>query len=125
VAVLEHLAQGTLHQDHVAASQALYPKLHAEAQQLVADKLSEHLTEKKHVPMPIRAGLGMLLGQDLDHAQTPQAILAAQQAYASPAQAPQTQSAPAGKPREVQTRAANRLATGSEKNALALGGGTT
>lgn len=114
VAVLEHMARGSLHPDHVEASAAMYPRLHAEAQQLVAERLAEHLAAKKHLPKAVRGPLGMFLGSDLEHATTPGAILSAQLAYQSaPAQ---QQGKPAGKTRNVDTEFGSRSATGSQGN---------
>lgn len=125
LAVLEHAARGTLHPDHLEASATLYPKLHAEAQQLVAERLSEHLRKKEHVPIAMRETLGMLLGADLEHAQSPQAVLFAQQAMQAPAQPDQGGAPKASKPRQVQTKFSNRAATGSQQNSMSLSKDTT
>lgn len=124
VAVLDHVARGTLLPEHLETSQALYPKLHAEAQQLVADRLAEHVAAKQRVPLRVREGVGMLLGVDLDHASTGEAALSAQSAYGAPTPpASATQSPGSKRPREVQVRTSERVATGSQGNEVRMGRG--
>lgn len=115
VATLHHLAKGTLHPDHLAASQLLFPKLHAHAQQLVAEKMAEHLGKEKHIKHRLRGPLGMFLGADLDHAHSPESLIAAQNTYAAaaaPAPAPQSQ----GRSRDVATHVSERSASPSQGN---------
>lgn len=113
--VLEHIARGTLHPDHLAAAQALYPKLLAEAQQVVAERLATAIAKKQPIPMHVRAGLELFLGTPLTHSSTPAAILSAQAAYGSAAGAPeQPGGAGKGKPRNVQLKLSEHAATGSQ-----------
>lgn len=120
IAVLEHLAHGTLHPDHLEASQALFPRLHAEVTQLVMERLAEAVANKEPIPRALRSGLGMLLGSDLDSSTTPAAILSAQQAYGSPPVPQPTAKAP-GKARNVETHGSERLATGSQGTLMRMG----
>jgi hypothetical protein len=121
VAVLEHLARGTLHPAHLEASQAMYPRLHAEAQQLVADKLAEHLGEKNHLPSRLRPGLSMFLGNDLEYSMTPAAILSAQLVYAgTPAEQPPGGAPAPQKSRNVETRISERASTSTQGNEARL-----
>lgn len=122
IAVLEHVANGTLLPEHLETSQLLYPKLHAEAQQLVAERLAAHVTDKKPVPLHVREGIGMLLGTDLDHSSTGDAVLSAQSAYGSPAPLPAAVQPPAGgRARNVDVHTSQRLATGSQGNEIRMG----
>jgi hypothetical protein len=114
VAVLEHLARGTLHPDHVQASQELFPRLHAETQQMVAEKIAEHMAKKQRIPIALRSGLSLLLGTPLEHAQTPAAVLSAQLTYqqaaaAAPPPAPSSS-------RNVETHFDQREETASQGN---------
>jgi len=114
VAVLQHLAAGTLTQEHMETSQALYPKLHVQAQAQVLDKLTAKVSAGEPVPYSLRLRIASFLGMPLEHAMTPQAILAAQVTYANaPAEGPQAQGTP-GMPREVDTEFGQRLSTSTQ-----------
>jgi hypothetical protein len=123
VAMLEHMADGTVHPDHIAASQALYPRMHALATQKVAERLAEAMAKKEPVPRELRGSLGMLLGTDLDSSSTGAAILSAQSVYAPPPPAPQIPAKGPPKARNVETHGAERLATGSQGTLMRMGTG--
>lgn len=112
VAVLEHMARGTLTPDHVTASAAMYPRLHAHAQQLLADRMAATLAAGKPVPPRVRRGIEMMLGGELQTAVTPAAIASVQRMYASPAGQPA--SAPRARTRNTETRFSERAAPGSQ-----------
>ncbi len=125
--VLRHVARGTLHSDHLATSAALFPRFHEEAKTKVFERLAQHLSEGRKVPIRLREPLGMFLGNPLEWASTPQAILANQQSYLeasqpAPAIAPQpAQAKSSGKPRQVETHLSERSATASEGNQMRMG----
>lgn len=121
-AVLHHLARGTLMREHLETSAALYPKLHAQAQQLVMDKMAEQVAAKKRVPLDMRTSLAMFLGAPVDRATTPQGLLSAQMAYGTPDPTSQQMPLPPQKrARNVEVRMSERLATGSQGNEVRTG----
>jgi len=120
-AVLEHLAAGTLDEQHIETSKAIYPRLHAYAQQVVTERLAEHLAKDEKVPMELREPLGLFLDSELTHASTGDAILSTQAVFAAPQPSQPAGQAAGGKPREVKTELADRASTGSQKTEMHLG----
>lgn len=120
-AVLEHLADGTLTPEHIEASQAMFPKLHAQAVEAVTQAVAEHAADGGDVPHHMRGDIGMLLGKDLDRASAPANILSTQTMFTNGG--PQQQSQMLGNtrqranprgPRNVKLGIADRAQTASE-----------
>ncbi len=117
VAMLHHLADGTLMPEHLEASQVLYPKLHEDVKLRVMDALTERLTAKEQVPYATRLQISRLLGQPLERSMTPAAIFSAQLTYGAGAgpQEPMPAGPPPGKlARNVNTDFGQRLATSTQ-----------
>lgn len=119
VAVLRHLADGTITEDHVSALNAVWPA-HAELIRMKAlDKLADVVTKGSPVSARLRFGLALVLGRDLGRSTSGPAIAAAQAAYAMKgAQAPQAPPGGAAGPgrnvRNVETRLSKRLAPSTD-----------
>ena len=120
-AMLEHLRDNTLTQEHIQASQAMYPKMHAQAVDNVIQELANHVADHGEVPPEMRGDLGMLLGKDLDGTYAPDRILATQTLFTNGG--PQQQSQMLGNtrqranprgPRNVKLGIADRTQTASE-----------
>jgi len=81
-AILHHIADGTVHPDHVQALGAIYPALQKEMQAQAIERLSKALASGERMPFRTRMGLGMFLGSDLDSLMSPRSMQANQLATA-------------------------------------------
>lgn len=90
--LLHHASAGKLTPDMVAAVRETAPERLAQMQQAVLEKVAEN---NGKAPYKSRLMLSMLFGQDMDGTTTPEAIQAAQFAYALPsAKSPENQTGP-------------------------------
>lgn len=73
--VLDELRSGTLVPAHVEAIQSVYPKLYAEMQTAVMDRLTTAIQKKEMIPYQTKNMLSLFLNQDLYASITSQAIV--------------------------------------------------
>lgn len=89
MAILKHVKDGTLHQDHLEAMQAVYPHLLQEMRQKVTDKMS--IDKAKVLSNAAKTSLSKFLGQPLENNVLPQTIKANQIALNTPQMGAQQQ----------------------------------
>lgn len=95
LSVLQHVKNGTLSKEHMETLESVYPKLYAEMQNSVMDKITTKLTKDPgSVPYSTKLMLSMFTGQDLSNSLKQQNISSAQQAFAMQDKPQQNQQQP-------------------------------
>lgn len=76
--VLQHIKNGTLQTQDVAALKTMYPALYEKMSEKLTEHLVDHVGGENSIPYPTRMSLSLFLGQPLDSTMTPEAIRATQ-----------------------------------------------
>jgi hypothetical protein len=79
---LEQVKDRTIDQDTIETLNTVYPKLYEELKQKVLERAFEHKEKGKTIPFQTRQAISTFIGQPLEQALDPQAILANQLALA-------------------------------------------
>lgn len=78
----EQVRDGTLVPQTIETLNAVYPKLYAEMRTSLLSEMSSKIQKKEKIPFQLKQGIAQFLGQPIDHAMNPQAILANQMSIA-------------------------------------------
>jgi hypothetical protein len=111
--VLDKINDGTLNHNHIQALQAIYPDLHQEMNQKIAEHLGRAGLKNEQIPYKKRVSMGLLMGQPVDSTMTlpnMNAIIMAN--------APKNQAQPAGKPKKVSKSTSDTMEKTSNLYAL-------
>ena len=79
--VFSKIKAGTLTGKDVLDLKNLYPALYPRLVQKVTEQMTEHLAKQDSVPLRMRMGLSVFMGQPIDSTFTPNAMMAAQMTY--------------------------------------------
>lgn len=111
--ILNHIANGTITQDHVQTLAAIYPKLYVDWKAKAMDRLAKEIAKGRRPSAARRLALSAFMGQDLDSSTTQQHIAASQSAFATAA-GPAKPAAQGTTPLKI----AARTATASQRRAM-------
>jgi hypothetical protein len=85
---LKFLQEGKLQPQDVVTLKSLYPNFYNKMAEQLTSAMTDHLDKGEKIPYDLRQGLSMFLGQPMDSTMSPQGIMAAQSAFASPVSTP-------------------------------------
>lgn len=88
--ILDDIAHGTIHPEHVEALSAIYPALHQEMTQQIIEGLANLTAQGGTIPFKVRMGLALFLGGNMDPALSSASMQANQATFAVAAQNEQT-----------------------------------
>lgn len=114
VSILDHVANGTLHQGHMDTLKTVYPALHQEMKGKLLEGLADMQASGKTLPYHIRQSASLFLGQPLDSTMTLPAAMAIIQANAGA----QMQSQGPGKGQKQRSTSAKTLDQIDKTNSL-------
>jgi hypothetical protein len=84
--ILDKIARGTIHPDHIEALSTVYPALHKEMSMQIMDRMAQLTARGGKIPFQTRMGLALFLGGNLDPMLNPQSMQANQAAIRIAAQ---------------------------------------
>jgi hypothetical protein len=115
--VLSHIANGTIHPDHVEALATIYPAIHKEMSLQIMDGLAALTAKGGTVPFKTRMGLALFLGGNVDPLLSPEAMRATQAMFAMANRDAQTGNVEPGSRSTLNLGVAGRMSTPMQASA--------